>query len=133
MYKRQTPYGDADSLPGVSTDTINNGQYFPSTTGGAKTNLSYAFAGLPLSGGTWRLTIKDWADPNAGSYIGWEIYVTTVPTLTGGSSSASYVGSDSTTQGTWTGTYGADAVSYTHLAARAEAFRLRLYRSPSCF
>jgi hypothetical protein len=46
-----TPYGDADSLPGVSTDTINNGQYFPSTSGGAKTNLSYAFAGLPLSGG----------------------------------------------------------------------------------
>ena len=32
------PYGDADSLPGVSTDTINNGQYFTSTTGGAKTN-----------------------------------------------------------------------------------------------
>ena len=117
-----TPYGDADSLPGVSTDTINNGQYFPSTTGGAKTNLSYAFAGLSLSGGTWRLTIKDWADPNAGSYIGWEIYVTTVPTLTGGSSSASYVGSDSTTQGTWTGTYGADGYVIANDSAAPPAY-----------
>ena len=78
-----TPFGDADSIPGVSTDTINNGQYFTSTTGGAKTNLSYAFAGLSVSGGTWRLTITDRADPNVGSYIGWEIYVTTVPSVLG--------------------------------------------------
>ena len=72
-----TPYGDADSIPGVSTDTVNNGQYFTSTTGGTKTNLSYAFAGLSVSCGTWRLTITDAAQPNVGSYIGWEIYVTT--------------------------------------------------------
>jgi subtilisin-like proprotein convertase family protein len=72
-----TPYGDADPIPGVSTDTIYNGQYFSSTTGGAKTNLSYAFSGLNVSG-TWRLTITDAADPRAGSYIGWEILVTTV-------------------------------------------------------
>jgi subtilisin-like proprotein convertase family protein len=71
-----TPFGDADSIPGVSTDTIHNGQYFSSTTGGAKTNLSYAFSGLNVNG-TWRLTITDAADPNAGSYIGWEIFVST--------------------------------------------------------
>jgi subtilisin-like proprotein convertase family protein len=71
------PLGDADSIPGVSTDTVNNGQYFTSTTGGAKTNLSYAFAGLSVSGGTWRLTITDTADPNAGSFVGWQISVAT--------------------------------------------------------
>jgi len=72
-----TPYGDADSIPGVSTDTINNGQYFTSTTGGTKTNLSYAFAGISVSGGTWRLTITDAADPNVGSFIGWQISIVT--------------------------------------------------------
>ena len=73
-----TPYADADSIPGVSTDTVNDGQYFPSTVGGAKTNLSYAFSGLSVSGGTWRLTITDAADPNVGSYTGWQISITTV-------------------------------------------------------
>ncbi len=72
-----TPYGDADSLPGVSTDTVNNGQYFTSTTGGTKTNLSYAFTGMSVSGGTWRLTITDAADPNVGSFIGWQISIVT--------------------------------------------------------
>jgi hypothetical protein len=73
------PYGDADSIPGVSTDTVNFGQYFTSTTAGAKTNLSYSFTGFSVSGGTWRLTITDAADPNVGSYIGWQISVITVP------------------------------------------------------
>ena len=72
-----TPYGDADSLPGVSTDSINRGQYFTSTTGGTKTNLSYAFTGLSVSGGTWRLTVTDAADPNIGSFIGWQIIINT--------------------------------------------------------
>ena len=72
------PYGDADSLPGVSTDKINKGQYFTSTTGGARTNLSYAFSGMSVSGGTWRLTVTDAADPNVGSFIGWQISITTV-------------------------------------------------------
>ena len=78
-----TPYGDADSIPGVSTDTINNGQYFTSTVGGAKTQLSYAFTGLSVSGGTWRLTVTDAADPNVGSYIGWEIFINTIPGVIG--------------------------------------------------
>ena len=73
-----TPYGDADSIPGVSTDKINNGQYFTSTTAGAKTNLSYAFSGLSVSAGKWRLTITDAADPNVGSFVGWQISVVTV-------------------------------------------------------
>jgi hypothetical protein len=74
------PYGDADSIPGVSTDKINKGQYFTSTTGGTKTNLSYAFAGMSVSGGTWRLTITDAADSNAGSFIGWQISIATTAT-----------------------------------------------------
>ena len=78
-----TPYGDADSLPGVST-TANNGQYFTSTSGGLKTNLSYAFAGLSVSGGTWRLTITDAADPNIGSFIGWQIMINTAISGSGG-------------------------------------------------
>ena len=74
------PLGDADSIPGVSTDTINNGQYFTSTTGGTKTNLSYAFTGFSVSGGTWRLTITDAAQPNVGSFVGWQISVATAVT-----------------------------------------------------
>ncbi len=77
-----TPYGDADSIPGVSTDTINHGQYFTSTTAGAQTNLSYAFSGLSISGGTWRLTITDAAAPNVGSFIGWQISVVTAVSTT---------------------------------------------------
>ena len=74
------PLGDADSIPGVSTDTVNKGQYFTSTTSGAKTNLSYAFTGLSLTGVTWRLTVTDAADPNVGSYIGWQISIVTSST-----------------------------------------------------
>ncbi len=74
------PLGDADSIPGVSTDTVNFGQYFTSTAGGTKTNLSYAFAGMSVSGGTWRLTITDAQQPNTGSFIGWQISIATVAT-----------------------------------------------------
>ncbi len=41
--------GDADVIPGVTNDSINGGQYFPSSVGGAKTNLSYVFAGADLA------------------------------------------------------------------------------------
>src|SRR5260370_706407 len=76
-----TPFGDADVIPGQTNDTTNGGRYFSSTTGGAKTQLSYAFAGLDVSTGTWRLTITDAADPNTGSFVGWEIFIQTAQSI----------------------------------------------------
>ncbi len=77
--------GFADSIPGQQTDTVSGGQYFTTDAGGATNNLSYAFAGLSIAGGTWRLTITDASDhasqggtlSNIGSLIGWEIDIQT--------------------------------------------------------
>ena len=73
--------GSADFIPGLQTDALNGGKYFTTDAGGVKNNLSYAFAGLFLRGGTWRLTITDASDhssegqtlANVGSLVGWEI------------------------------------------------------------
>ena len=80
-----TGLGFAESIPGQQTDAINGGQYFTSDAGGVKNGLSYAFAGLNIAGGTWRLTITDAADhaseggtiSNVGSLVGWEIDIQT--------------------------------------------------------
>lgn len=77
--------GFADFIPGQQTDTVYGGQYFTSDAAGVKNNLSYAFAGLSLAGGTWQLTIMDASDhgseggtiSNVGSLVGWEIDIQT--------------------------------------------------------
>lgn len=77
--------GYADVIPGLQTDTVNNGQYFTSDAGGTKNNLSYAFAGLDIGSGTWQLTITDASNHaaegssvlNTGSLVGWELDIQT--------------------------------------------------------
>ena len=76
-----TPLGDADVIPGQTNDAANGGRYFSSTTGGARSNLSSFFTGLDVSAGKWRLTITDAADPNRGSFVGWEIFIQTAQTI----------------------------------------------------
>jgi hypothetical protein len=89
--------GYADFIPGQQTDTVNNGQYFSTDSGGAKNNLSYAFAGLDIAAGTWRLTITDASDhsseggfvSNTGSLAGWEVDVRTANSIAVNPSSGS--------------------------------------------
>ncbi len=77
--------GFADVIPGARSASANAGQYFTSDAGGAKNNLSYAFAGLDICSGTWRLDITDTSDhaseggsvSNSGSLVGWEIDIQT--------------------------------------------------------
>ena len=77
--------GYSDFIPGQQTDTVNNGEYFSTDAGGAKNNFSYAFAGLAIAAGRWRLTITDSADhssegnsvSNIGSLAGWEVDIQT--------------------------------------------------------
>jgi subtilisin-like proprotein convertase family protein len=81
IWSNAGPLGDADAIPGQTNDVTNGGKYFSSTVAGVKTQLSYDFAGLDVSAGTWRLTIADAADPNTGSFVGWEIFIQTTPSI----------------------------------------------------
>jgi hypothetical protein len=77
--------GYADAIPGVQTDEVNNGQYFPTDAGGGNNNFSAAFAGLDIASGSWCLTIADTNDhaaegssiANNGSLVGWQISIQT--------------------------------------------------------
>jgi hypothetical protein len=75
--------GYADAIPGQQANTANHGRYFTTDANGAGNNLSSAFSGLNIAGGTWRLTIRDISDhaaeggttPNTGSLVSWEICI----------------------------------------------------------
>ena len=77
--------GYADVIPGQQAGTANGGRYFTTDANGVPNNLSSAFSGLNIGGGTWRLTITDVSDhaaeggtvPNIGSLVSWEIRIET--------------------------------------------------------
>ena len=85
LWREAETAGYADTLPGQQAGTANYGRYFTTDAEGIRNNLSSAFSGLSIAGGTWRLTITDASDhtpeggatPNISSLVSWEIRIET--------------------------------------------------------
>src|SRR5947209_13891671 len=54
--------GFADSIPGEQSGVSSGFRFFTSDSPGVRNDFSYAFAGLDLASGVWRLTISDLLD-----------------------------------------------------------------------